>query len=466
MSSFAALMALSATQTRQSDAAVQSALAERQRKEAQKRKATEERERRERDIEAKLRLRRLEETQREEERQQRLERERAAKERELARHEEEQRNALRYGPKKARDAHGYPVSGAAVPRRRSADDDDAVGNALTREEKRRRRMEADMRVGARTVRRAAGAGYSKAGGRLPGGAVNITVTAPESLKDGDGLLSVRERLLMEPAKLIKLNTVKRDTRTVAEVIADVEQRKNRVLAGDEARDFSDWFGKAKKKADGSAATSRDHTPAATQTTANGFSAAKSASGSASPATPSPGLPRASGSHRPSATLSAPISKASSSQRARTPGAAKPTASTSRTSEKSASSSGASKPSVSGKAAVPPVRGNAPAGKKRPRSPSTSVSPPPAKRRAAPSAQSSISAEIWKMFGKDRSTYIERDVMSDDEDMEADALSVEKEELRSARLARKEDETALEEERRHEEEKRRRRREKELREKRA
>ena len=34
-----------------------------------------------------------------------------------------------------------------------------------------------------------------------------------------------------------------------------------------------------------------------------------------------------------------------------------------------------------------------------------------------------------MFGKDRSTYVQRDVFSDDEDMEADVTAMEKEELR-------------------------------------
>ena len=73
--------------------------------------------------------------------------------------------------------------------------------------------------------------------------------------------------------------------------------------------------------------------------------------------------------------------------------------------------------------------------------------------------------------------------SDDEDMEADAFDVEREELRrfvsvalegrvhalillislfSMRLAKKEDEMALEDERRHEEEKRRRKKDKEKR----
>jgi len=57
-------------------------------------------------------------------------------------------------------------------------------------------------------------------------------------------------------------------------------------------------------------------------------------------------------------------------------------------------------------------------------------------------------------------------MSDDEDMEADATALEMEEFRSARMAKKEDEAALEEEKRHEMEKRRRRKDKELRERRG
>jgi len=54
-------------------------------------------------------------------------------------------------------------------------------------------------------------------------------------------------------------------------------------------------------------------------------------------------------------------------------------------------------------------------------------------------------------------------MSDDEDMEADATALEIEEYRSARMAKEEDEAALEEEKRHETEKRHRKKEKVIRE---
>lgn len=41
----------------------------------------------------------------------------------------------------------------------------------------------------------------------------------------------------------------------------------------------------------------------------------------------------------------------------------------------------------------------------------------------------VRAEIWKLFGKDRDRYVGQDVCSDDEDMEADVLDVEKEEMK-------------------------------------
>jgi len=81
---------------------------------------------------------------------------------------------------------------------------------------------------------------------------------------------------------------------------------------------------------------------------------------------------------------------------------------------------------------------------------------PHKRTAA--ASNGIQDEIWKIFGRDRSQYISRDVLSDDEDMEADMTALEREELTSSRIAQKEDLQAELEERRREEEKRRRRNE--------
>ena len=121
-------------------------------------------------------------------------------------------------------------------------------------------------------------------------------------------------------------------------------------------------------------------------------------------------------------------------------------------------------------------------KKRSRSESRSESPP-LKRRGyvdEDEVPGNISSMIWNMFGRNRDSYMSMDVYSDDEDMEADATTVAKEEARrfvllcwskekrdlillvSSRIAVTEDQLALEEERRHEEEKRRRKKEREAR----
>lgn len=79
----------------------------------------------------------------------------------------------------------------------------------------------------------------------------------------------------------------------------------------------------------------------------------------------------------------------------------------------------------------PSTGSVPS-RKRPRSLTRSESPPP--KRRADSPADAIRSEIWKLFGKDRTTYVARDIDSDDDDMEADASVLMKEELRrSARF---------------------------------
>ncbi|CCM04992.1 uncharacterized protein FIBRA_07190 [Fibroporia radiculosa] len=449
MSSFAALMALSATQTRQAEEAVQSALDERRRKEAQRRKEQEERERKERELEAKLRMKRFEDEKREQERQQRLQQELAAKERKFQQREEQERDRLRYGPKKAparTDKSGYPVSNAALRHSRTSDDESS--SALTREEKRKRRQEAELRYGVNASRRVGhSSSYGKAGRRLPGGAMDITTTNT-TLSDPGSSLSVRQRLAAEPAMLIRLNVNKRDTRTIDEIMQDRAKAKTgAVLQGDQAKEFNDWFGKNKQKdvaritssQTGSASTSRANTPAT-----GSQPPPKVASGSASPATrPSSQLKSIATPAKPSASQRAVIPKATPSKLAPN-SSVKPQGSLNKAS------------AVSSKLAASATR---PAIKKRPRSPSRSPSPPPRKRAMSSGpSHNDISQEIWKLFGKDRSRYVAADVMSDDEDMEAGARDLEKEELRSSRIARKEEELALEEERRHEEEKRRKRKE--------
>ena len=70
------------------------------------------------------------------------------------------------------------------------------------------------------------------------------------------------------------------------------------------------------------------------------------------------------------------------------------------------------------------RSTASNGKKRSRSSSRSESPPPAKKRAT---STDYRDEIWQILGRNRAAYVSMDVFSDEEDMEADATILEKEE---------------------------------------
>lgn len=466
MTSFAALMALSATQTRQSEEQVQSQLAERKRREAGKRKQIEEKERREREIEQKLRVKALEEAQRAKEREQQFEAAKRAKEAALKKKEGEQRDALRYGPNK----RSYPSSSSAARdelrrRRMPNSDDEAGGAALTREEKRQMRLQRELNYGASTSRRSAG-GYRKTGRRLAGGAVDVDATAGGSGTAGQ-YRSVKERLAHEPPGLIKLNVNKRDTRTIDEILQDRAKAKNKTLAGDEAKQFDDWFGKSKPKAGSTAPpsppssifSSRSNSPVRAAT-----SEGKAASNAVSRASKSlsgtpPVTTQASAA---SSKLSAPAytSKAAASVlpskgsgvQVKSVGGSRPadkssanglptpkpangkvlavkTGVSSSKALLSAARAGASAASKQAGPSSSKLASSSASFKKRPRSPSFSPSPPPAKRRSAPpGGGSSISAEIWKIFGKDRNTYVGRDVFSDDEDMEAGARDLESEEL--------------------------------------
>lgn len=463
MTSWQTLMALSATHTRRTEEAVQSQLAERQRREAQRRKEIEEKEKKERELEAKLRLKRLEEQKREQERAERLERERQATEREMRRRQDQERDALLYGrPKKARDRNGYPVSGAgagagAGKRRHSAgsgDDEPGPSNVLTREEKRQRALERELGIARGSGKRTSGGGaYRKPGRRLPGGAVDSVTTNSASSSQGSPvkLQSTRDRLKSEPAMLIKLNTNKRDTRTIDEIMTDrAKMRQGKVLDGESAKEFNDWFGKTKKDP-----PKKPLVPAASSSTSRANTPAVAGSGSVSP------RPVSSGPFKSIQKFATPASKSSAALSAKVGSASKPPVSKAASAKPAAS--GSRTPTIPKTSSATTTNRSIP--KKR-RSPSLSDSPPPAKRRPAPGGsrhdEDDISSQIWKLFGKDRSSYIERDVLSDDEDMEADAFDVEREELRSTRIAKKEDELAMQEEKRREEEKKRKRKEKEKR----
>ncbi|KAH0585491.1 hypothetical protein H2248_008729 [Termitomyces sp. 'cryptogamus'] len=455
MMSFQDLMALSHTQTEQAEKDVQIALAERTRKEELKRKKAEEQDRKEQELARKRRMMIFEEEKRQRERQLKREQEQAAIEAERRKRAEMERNSYQHGPKKAKvlsdgSAPKWPSSASQdrtreeVRKRRLPDDDDdsSAPEFLTREEKRQRKQQQEMRRLFHPTKRS-GASQSKPGKRLPGGAVDV-MTGPQSASNASSSTkSVRERLTAMPNTLTKLNTVKRDTRTIDEIIQDrAKLREGKTLEGDQARGFDNWF------------TDKRETKKVTSTS-NAPSGANTPSSQGRSATPQ--LPTSSKKSAPpvkplpSKIVASKVSASSSNVKTSSANQKPSTSSTksgSVNSFKALNGAGGTKSYTS-------------VGKKRPRSPSLSEesdfdSAPPPRRQAG----SGYSSTIWELFGKDRDKYVNQDVFSDDEDMEADASALEREELRSARLAKKEDQLALEDERRHEEEKRRRKKDKE------
>jgi protein SPT2 len=258
MSGFAALMALSKSQTKESQDSVQSALIQRQRKEELRRKQQEEQEKKDRERENKLRLKHFEEAKRQEELKLLREREEAALERARKRREDEERDALRYGPKKAKSegSSKWPAANThsrdEVRRRRlplDSDDEGSRAAVLTREEKRKRKEDAELRRSLSYGKRASHSSGRRAGGKLPGGAIDVTsVQKVETSSLGAGSQSIKARISAIPNTLTKLNVVKRDTRTIDEILQDrAKARETKVLDGDDAREFNDWFGVSKKK---------------------------------------------------------------------------------------------------------------------------------------------------------------------------------------------------------------------------
>ena len=276
MSSFAALMALSAAQTKATQHAIDTVMQQRKRNEELKIRQQQEQERKDREREQKMRLQHFEDQKREQERQQRLQKEAEERERLLQRREEQQREALRYGPKKSKSVPNSSSTSAneddaSSPRRHRRGHDAATAtadgsdndtrSALTREEKRERKLLSGLTAKRRTntstststskpAKRRADLSRNKPGRRLPGGAIDITVSPGTTLATDPDVVyrSVKERIAAQPNVLTKLNVVKRDTRTIDEILTDrAKAREAKVLSGDDAREFSDWFGKSKKK---------------------------------------------------------------------------------------------------------------------------------------------------------------------------------------------------------------------------
>ncbi|KAJ7589882.1 hypothetical protein C8J56DRAFT_1004061 [Mycena floridula] len=413
-SAFADLIALSQTQTKESQADVEARLRSRKQREQKERKAREQREEKERN-EEKRRLTKVfeQEKRKQEQALQELERQKALEATRLRR-EEDQRDALRYGPKKAKADPKWPSSASSSstsshPRRRDDNGNDSDHSQLTRLEIRERKQRLEQQRAARAGQRAAPR-RNRPHGRLPGGALDST-TAP-MMQPAKGPQTTRERLSAMTPILIPLNQVKRDVRTIDEIHTEIKGRLAKpTLEGDAAKGFDDWFGGDNKKKEKEKRTQSSTPPPA-------------------PAPP----PKKSSTPKP--VHNVPVAKSSRA---------------SSYDDRSVSSKSNSVKTI------PASRSSASSHKRR-RTDSLSASPPPAKRRHRldDDDESKVPRDlIWSLLRPNRNNDFQDVLSDDDEDMEVDATVLEREEKRSARVAKQEDIEALAAEKRHEEEKRRR-----------
>lgn len=413
-------MAISASNTEASQKAAQQALAEKKRKGEEEMRKRAEQERKEKELENRLRLKHFEDEKREREKREREDKLNEEKERLREKREAMARDKLLGNVKKASRSRSpsYPSvnSGSRDELRKKrlpSDEEEDSGYFLTREEKRERRRIADLKFGAGRSKKV-GSASQKFRRVLPGGGVDAGGDGGHGRDSASSSSqSIKVRLSSMPNTLQKLNVNKRDTRTIDEIVRDRERNKEgRVLNGDQAKEFNDWFGKKK-----------DTTSLANKTAALDLSANDSRSGtptlSAKPASSStlnkkpstaslPSFSRTKNMTSPGSSKATPHSRAGLSSRPTGPGAAKP------------------RPSS---AHIPSS-----AGKKHRRSESFSeddeeYDSPPSKKRYAPPAQDDYRSEIWKLFGKDRSSYVNNTVDSDEDNMEADAMDLEREEMR-------------------------------------
>ncbi|KAG8956409.1 hypothetical protein FRC00_005019 [Tulasnella sp. 408] len=443
MSSFADLMKVAEANTRSLN---REALEAAKRKEAAVRQAREEQERKERaerERQKQMMLQRQEEAKRQEEQRKKKEDEAAKRKEEVAKKKAQEAEQSKYG------VAGSSKDGSA--RVRPPNQYIVVSSAaLTREEK---RMAKDPLMADKIKARKAGMTTSRhrKDGRLPGGAINATDSNSSGSPSGSRIsspaangMTARARLTSSFAPtLTKLNTEKRDTRSIDEITRDLKRGRlggpgevDSVLYGEKAQTFGDWFGKKDK---GKEVEVGDTKKAAVPGRANGL-----------PAMNHPPLkPNASGR----AQAANPSGSASTNSQARPrPGVAQ---------TKAAGTSSNLKPQM-----PTMVR-------KRSRERSSSQDSfieddedseeerRYAKRKAGAGGRpldddlgGDTRELIWQLMGRKRSEYMSRDVDSDD-DMEVGGLELEREELRSARIAKREDAMAEAEEKRREEEKKRR-----------
>ncbi|KIY68702.1 hypothetical protein CYLTODRAFT_421355 [Cylindrobasidium torrendii FP15055 ss-10] len=235
--SFEAMMSIARERAQASQAQVEATIRQKEYKDRERRAKQEENERKEREMEAKLRQRHFENQKKEEERKRKEEKQRVEAEAARQRREAQIREEILHGKKSAPRASGGTRT-AGVKRSRSLDADSGPANFLTREEKRARKESAffdtpSSKAATKTTQRPRA--------KLPGGALNqVGGTASSSAVKGN----TRQRLMKAPNTLVKLNQVKRDTRTIDEIVTDLAHRKG---GGAQSNGNTDFFGNPKPK---------------------------------------------------------------------------------------------------------------------------------------------------------------------------------------------------------------------------
>ncbi|KAJ7153733.1 hypothetical protein C8R46DRAFT_864257, partial [Mycena filopes] len=228
MTGYKALLALSESHTKKMESLARTLLAQKR----QRQKRQEELDQKQRDLETRLRLQYFEEQKKNTNAGVSIEVERVANEAELLRRDAVRQNTLRYGSK-----HGSRPRRVLHPRL-----DDFGGGidespALTRKEKRERKLQVEL-----------GEIFAPPQSRMSRPAARSRrllspQTLPHPAQDpAAGSLSVKARLTASiPNTFTRLNIVKRDIRTIDEIV-QANHKNRRVLEGDCARGFDDWFG--------------------------------------------------------------------------------------------------------------------------------------------------------------------------------------------------------------------------------
>lgn len=232
--SFEAMMSLAREKAQANQASVEATIRQKEYKERERRAKQEEIDRKQREMEAKMRQRHFENQKKEEERKRKEEKQREEAEAARERREAQIREEILHGKKSAPRAGGGTRT-AGVKRSRSLDVDSGPATFLTREEKRARKESAFFDAPSAKATKST----QRPRAKLPGGALNtVGGSASSSATKGN----TRQRLMKAPNTLVKLNQVKRDTRTIDEIVTDIAHKKS---GGAESSGNTDFFGNKK-----------------------------------------------------------------------------------------------------------------------------------------------------------------------------------------------------------------------------